>query len=85
MLAFGPRSGGVRGFDLYAGDVFEVHSRPFLVTCPNDSGRGPLFVVGEDGRSCSLAEYEGGLRASGVVPQAVRHVGAWGAGCNRRV
>lgn len=77
MLAFDPRSGEVRDFDLHAGDVFQVHQRPFLVTCPDDSGRGPLSVVGEDGRSRSLAEYEDELRASGVVPQMVRHVGAW--------
>lgn len=38
--------------------MFEVGSRPFLVMCPDDSGHGPLFVVGEDGRSRSLAKYE---------------------------
>lgn len=78
MLAFGPRSGEVRDFDLCQGDVFEVGSRPFLVMCPDDSGHGPLSVVGEDGRSRSLAEYEDELRECGVVPEVVRHVGAWG-------
>lgn len=77
MLAFDPLLNEVRDFDLYAGDVFEVGSRPFLVMCPDDSGHGPLFVVGEDGRSRSLAKYEDELRECGVVPEMVRHVGAW--------
>lgn len=77
MLAFDPRSGEVRGFDLCQGDVFEVGSRPFLVMCPDDSGHGPLSVVGEDGRSRSLAEYEDELRVSGAIPNIVRHLGAW--------
>ena len=77
MMAFDPRSGEVRDFDLCQGDVFEVSSRPFLVTRPDDSGRGPLFVVGEDGRSRSLAEYEDELRVSGVIPNMARHIGAW--------
>lgn len=46
MLAFDPRSGEVRDFDLCQGDVFQVHQRPFLVTCPDESGRGLLSVVG---------------------------------------
>lgn len=78
MLAFDPRSGEVRDFDLCQGDVFEAVGGVFLVTCPDDSGRGPLFVVGSDGRSRSLAEYEDELRECGVVPEMVRHVGAWG-------
>lgn len=77
MMAFDPRSGEVRDFDLCQGDVFEVGSLPFLVTRPDDSGRGPLFVVGKDGRSRSLAEYEDELRVSGAIPNMVRHIGAW--------
>lgn len=77
MIALDPFTNEVREFDLCAGDVFEVRSHPFLVTSPDDSGRGPLSVVGKDGRSRSLAEYEDELRASGVVPQMVRHIGAW--------
>ena len=77
MIAFDPFTNEVREFDLCAGDVFEVHSRPFLVTCPDDSGRGPLFVVGKDGRSRSLAEYEDELRVSGAIPNMLRHIGAW--------
>lgn len=77
MLAFDPRSGKVRDFDLCQSDVFEVGSRTFLVASPSDDGRGPLFVVGEDGRSRSLAEYEDELRVSGVIPNMVRHIGAW--------
>ena len=76
-MAFDPRSGEVRDFGLCRGDVFEVGSRLFLVVCPDDSGRGPLSVVGEDGRGRSLAEYEVELRECGVVPEMVRHVGAW--------
>lgn len=77
MIALDPFTDKVREFDLCQGDVFEAGGDVFLVTCPNDSGRGPLSVVGEDGRSRSLAEYEDELRASGMVPQMVRHVGAW--------
>lgn len=77
MLAFDPLMCEVREFDLRAGDIFESGSRPFLVTCPSDDGRGPLSVVGEDGRSRSLAEYEGELRVSGAIPNMVRHIGAW--------
>lgn len=46
MMAFDPFADKVREFDLHTGDVFQVHQRPFLVTCPSDDGRGPLFVVG---------------------------------------
>ena len=77
MIAFDPRSCEVRDFDLCQGDVFEAVGRVFLVTCPDDSGRGPLSVVGEDGRSRSLAEYEDELRVSGAIPNMVRHIGAW--------
>lgn len=77
MMAFDPRSDEVRDFDLCQGDVFQVHQRPFLVTCPSDDGRGPLSVVSEDGRSRSLTEYEGELRVSGAIPNMVRHIGAW--------
>lgn len=77
MMAFDPRSGEVRDFDLCQGDVFEVGSRPFLVTCPNDSGRGPLSVVGKDGRVRSVDECEAEWRTRGVVPVMVRHIGAW--------
>lgn len=45
MLAFDPLMGEVREFDLYAGDVFQVRQRPFLVACPDDSGRGSLSMM----------------------------------------
>lgn len=78
MLAFDPRSGGeVRDFDLCQGDVLEAVGGPFLVTCPDDSGRGPLSIVGRDGRSRSVAECEAEWRTRGVVPEMVRHIGAW--------
>lgn len=77
MLAFDPRSGEVRDFDLCQGDVFQVHQRPFLVTCPRDDGRGPLSVVDEYGRVRSVDECEAEWRTRGVVPEMVRHIGAW--------
>lgn len=77
MIVLGPRSGGVRGFDLCAGDVFQVSSRPFLVAGPGDDGRGPLSVVGVGGRVCSVDECEAQWRTRGVVSEMVRHFGAW--------
>ena len=75
MMAFDPFTDEVREFDLYAGDVFQVSSHPFLVTGPSDDG--PLFVVGEDGRVRSVDECEAEWRTRGVVPEMVRHIGAW--------
>ena len=75
MIALDPFTDEIREFDLCTGDVFQVSSRPFLVTGPSDDG--PLSVVDEYGRVRSVDEYEGELRASGMVPQMVRHVGAW--------
>ena len=66
VIALDPFTDEVREFDLYAGDVFQVSSRPFLVTGPSDDG--PLSVVDE----CE-AEW----RTRGVVPEMVRHIGAW--------
>lgn len=63
MMAFDPRSGGVRDFDLCQGDVFEAVGRPFLVTCPDDSGRGSLLIVDEYGRVRSVDE----ARLSGAL------------------
>lgn len=77
MLAFDPRSGEVREFDLYPGDVLEVGGDVFLVTCPDDSGRGPLSVVDEYGRVRSIEECETEWRTRGVVPEMVRHIGTW--------
>lgn len=75
MIAFDPRSGEVRDFDLCAGDVFQVSSHPFLVTGPSDDG--PLSVVDEYGRVRSVDECEAEWRTRGVVPEMVRHIGAW--------
>lgn len=77
MIAFDPLLNEVRDFDLRAGDVFQVHQRPFLVTCPRDDGRGPLSVVDKYGRVRSVDECEAEWRTSGVVPEMVRHIGAW--------
>ena len=66
MMAFDPRSGEVRDFDLCQGNVFQVHQRPFLVTCPRDDGRGPLSVVDEYGRVRSVDECEAEWRTRGV-------------------
>ena len=75
MMAFDPFADEVREFDLYAGDVFQVHQRPFLVTGPSDDG--PLSVVDEHGRVRSVDECEAEWRTRGVVPEMVRHIGAW--------
>lgn len=45
MIAFDPRSGEVRDFDLCQGDVFEAVGGVFLVACPDDSGRGSLSMM----------------------------------------
>ena len=47
MMAFDPRSGGVRDFDLCQGDVFEAGNEVFLVTLSGDLS---LRVVDELGR-----------------------------------
>lgn len=75
MIAFDPRSGEVRDFGLCQSDVFQVSSRPFLVTGPGDDG--PLSVVDEYGRVRSVDECEAEWRTRGVVPEMVRHIGAW--------
>lgn len=75
MMALDPFTDEVHEFDLYAGDVFQVHQRPFLVTCPSDGG--PLSVVDEHGRVRSVDECEAEWRTRGVVPEMVRHIGAW--------
>ena len=62
MIAFDPCSGGVWGFGLRAGGVFQVHQRLFLVACPGDSGCGSLLIVGEYGRVRSVDE----VRLSGA-------------------
>jgi hypothetical protein len=77
MMALDPFTDEVREFDLYTGDVFQVRSHPFLVTCPSDDGRGTLFVVDEGGRARSVDECEAEWRIRGVVPEMVRHIGAW--------
>lgn len=77
VIALDPFTDEVREFDLYAGDVFQVHQRPFLVTCPDDSGRGSLLIVDEYGRVRSVDECEAEWRTRGVVPEMVRHIGAW--------
>lgn len=77
MIALDPFTDKVREFDLCQGDVFQVHQRPFLVTCPSDDGRGPLSVVDEYGRVRSVDECEAEWRTRGVVPEMVRHIGAW--------
>lgn len=78
MIAFGPLMNEVRGFDLHAGGVFQVHQRLFLVTCPDDSGRGSLSIVDEYGRVRSVDGCEAEWRTCGVVPEMLRHIGAWG-------
>lgn len=75
MIAFDPRSGEVRDFDLCQGDVFQVSSHPFLVTGPSDDG--PLSVVDEYGRVRSVDECEAEWRTRGVVPEMACHIGAW--------
>lgn len=77
MLAFDPLLNEVRDFDLWRGDVFVAGGNTFLVTCPDDNCRVPLSIVGEDGRSRSIADYEDELCASGAVPEMVCHIGAW--------
>lgn len=68
-------TGGERDFDLCQGDVFQVSSRPFLVTGPSDDGS--LSIVDEYGRVRSVDECEDEWRTRGVVPEMVRHIGAW--------
>lgn len=77
MIALDPFTDEIREFDLCTGDVFQVSSRPFLVTGPRDDGRGPLSVVDEYGRVRSVDECEAEWRTRGVVPEMVRHIGAW--------
>ena len=75
MIALDPFTDKIREFDLCTGDVFQVSSRPFLVTGPGDDG--PLSVVDEYGRVRSVDECEAEWRTRGVVPEMVRHLGAW--------
>ena len=84
MIAWGPFTDEIHEFDLCTGDVFRVSSRPFLVTGPGDDGLlsvvdecGRVRSVDECGRVRSVDECEAGWRARGVVPDMVRHVGAW--------
>ena len=74
MIAFDPRSGEVREFNLYKGDVFEAGGEGFLVTLSGDLS---LRVVDELGRSRSVVECEMYMSEKVVVPEMVRHVGAW--------
>jgi len=74
MIAFDPRSGEVRDFDLCQGDVFEAGNEAFLVTLSGDLS---LRVVDMFGRSRSVDECEAEWCTRGVVPEMVRHIGAW--------
>lgn len=51
MLAFDPRSGEVRDFDLHAGDVFEAGNEVFLVTLSGDFSKR---VGGSPWGACAL-------------------------------
>lgn len=77
VIALDPFADEIREFGLCQGDVFQVHQRPFLVTCPSDDGRGPLSVVDEYGRVRSVDECGAEWRTRGVVPEMARHIGAW--------
>lgn len=72
MLAFDPRSGEVRDFDLYQGDVFEAGNEVFLVTLSGDLS---LVVVDELGRSRSVVECELYVIEKRVVPVMLRRLG----------
>lgn len=72
MLAFDPRSGEVRDFDLYQGDVFEAGNEVFLVTLSGDLS---LVVVDELGRSRSVVECELYVSEKRVVPVMLRRLG----------
>ena len=74
MLAFDLLLNEVRGFDLHTGDVFEAGSEVFLVTL---SGDFLPRVIDELGRVRSVDECEAEWRTRGVVPEMVRHIGAW--------
>lgn len=74
MIAFDPRSGKVREFVLYQGDVFEAGGDVFLVTVSVDMS---LRVVDEMGRSRSVSECELYVSEKGAIPEMVRHIGAW--------
>lgn len=74
MIAFDPLMNEVRDFDLYAGDVFEAGNEVFLVTLSGDLS---LVVVDELGRRRSVVECELYVSEKVVVPEMVRHVGAW--------
>lgn len=72
MLAFDPRSGEVRDFDLYQGDVFEAGNEVFLVTLSGDLS---LVVVDELGRSRSVVECELYVSEKRVIPVMLRRLG----------
>lgn len=74
MLAFDPLLNEVRDFDLHSGDVFEAGNEVFLVTM---SGDFSYRVVDELGRKRSIAECEWYVSQKYVVPEMVRHIGAW--------
>lgn len=74
MMAFDPRSGGVRDFDLCQGDVFEAGNEVFLVTLSGDLS---LRVVDMFGCSRSIDECEWYVMKKHVVPVMMRHIGAW--------
>lgn len=72
MMAFDPRSGGVRDFDLCQGDVFEAGNEVFLVTLSGDLS---LRVVDMFGRSRSVDECEWYVMKKHVVPVMMRRLG----------
>lgn len=72
MIAFDPRSGEVRDFDLCAGDVFEAGNEVFLVTLSGDLS---LVVVDELGRRRSVDECEWYVMKKRVVPVMLRRLG----------
>lgn len=72
MLAFDPRSGEVRDFNLHAGDVFEAGNEVFLVTLSGDLS---LVVVDELGRTRSINECELYVSQKYAVPVMLRRLG----------
>lgn len=72
MLAFDPRSGEVRDFDLCQGDVFEAGGEVFLVTLCGDLS---IVVVDELGRRRSVVECELYVSEKRVIPVMLRRLG----------
>lgn len=72
MIAFDPLMNEVRGFDLYAGDVFEAGNEVFLVTLSGDLS---LVVVDELGRRRSVVECELYVSEKRVIPVMLRRLG----------